>query len=468
MKRIIFFIFLIISHISYAQNVGIGTNTPEQKLDINGAVKIGNADANRPGTIRYNNETFEGGNGTNWKSLEGLPSKSIIIAQAPDTAFLKTLGFSVIKTMDIWDTLNIQTTTNFTGSWQKGFPVGSGSIPTPTTISESSGSLETVFYNDKLIYLSSDGFLYAYNINSQQWNKLPNKCPLLSVGSLAISGFGVTLVGDEIYVTGGYIFAPPSSGTIQSGAKYNLITNTWLAIADLPVTSYMHFTSAIGTDIYLINGRANTTSFTTNKMYKYDTKANKWSSDLFAGSRPMPLNYIESGDATTWKNKIIFPYLTLWKKNNNYHIPTNVYDPLTNIIEEIPNPLVWPYDAEIQFWEPRITQYNDKLYITGRILDTTKLGTCLISDFSNVPSNYECMMNVYFEVDLNTGIATQMNSCNIMKDDISSLQYNPTNKLIYALGSNTANSSIFDRRGSVPCSAIEKRYKGYWSYMKKN
>ena len=467
MKRIIFFIFLIISHISNAQNVGIGTNTPEQKLDINGAVKIGNADANRPGTIRYNNETFEGGNGTNWKSLEGLPSKSIIIAQAPDTAYLKTLGFSVIKTMDIWDTIKVNNTTNFVGTWQKGFPVGSGSIPTPT-ISESTGSQETIYYNDKFIYLSSDGFLYAYNTNSQQWNKLPNKCPLLSVGSFAISGFGVTLVGDEIYVTGGYRFAPPSSATIQSGAKYNLITNTWSAIADLPVTSYNHFTAAIGTDIYLFNGRPEITSYTTSRIYVYDTKKNKWSSNLYSSSTPIQINSLQPGNVSTWNNKIVIPYLTLWKKNNNYHIPTSVYDPLTNTIEDIPNPLVLPYDDTIQFWEPRITQYNDKLYFTGRILDTTKLEPCPIYDYSNVPSNYECMMNVYFEVDLNTGISTQMNSCNITKDDISSLQYNPTNKLIYALGSNTANSSIFDRRGSVPCSAIEKRYKGFWSYMKKN
>ncbi len=56
-----------------AQNVGIGTDNPSQKLEVNGAVKIGNTTVNTAGAIRWNNtkNDFEGYNGTAWVSLSG-------------------------------------------------------------------------------------------------------------------------------------------------------------------------------------------------------------------------------------------------------------------------------------------------------------------------------------------------------------------------------------------------------------
>lgn len=57
----------------HAQNVGIGTNNPVQKLDINGAIKIGSDGNTTPiaGSIRWNaaSQDFEGYNGSNWISL---------------------------------------------------------------------------------------------------------------------------------------------------------------------------------------------------------------------------------------------------------------------------------------------------------------------------------------------------------------------------------------------------------------
>jgi hypothetical protein len=62
-----------------AQNIGIGTNTPQQVLDVNGKLKISN-DTAAPvaGTIRYNQATsdFEGYNGTEWKSLTASASSA--------------------------------------------------------------------------------------------------------------------------------------------------------------------------------------------------------------------------------------------------------------------------------------------------------------------------------------------------------------------------------------------------------
>jgi hypothetical protein len=65
------FILLLIATNVNSQNVGIGTNSPTEKLDVNGAIKIGNTTNTAPGTIRWNevNKDFEGYNGIKWISL---------------------------------------------------------------------------------------------------------------------------------------------------------------------------------------------------------------------------------------------------------------------------------------------------------------------------------------------------------------------------------------------------------------
>jgi len=54
-------------------DVGIGTATPVEQLDVDGAIKLGTTTATNAGTIRYNpsNCDFEGYDGSNWISLTG-------------------------------------------------------------------------------------------------------------------------------------------------------------------------------------------------------------------------------------------------------------------------------------------------------------------------------------------------------------------------------------------------------------
>ena len=51
-------------------NVGIGTKTPQEKLDVNGGVKIGTTTNTNAGTIRWYNGHFQGYNGTVWVNLD--------------------------------------------------------------------------------------------------------------------------------------------------------------------------------------------------------------------------------------------------------------------------------------------------------------------------------------------------------------------------------------------------------------
>ena len=55
--------------ISQDGNVGIGATGPAEKLEVNGAIKIGTTSNTNAGTIRWTGTDFEGYTGSEWKSL---------------------------------------------------------------------------------------------------------------------------------------------------------------------------------------------------------------------------------------------------------------------------------------------------------------------------------------------------------------------------------------------------------------
>jgi hypothetical protein len=58
---------------SKGDKVGIGIKEPKEKLEVDGAVKVGdtNGPDATPGTIRFNNNAFEGRDGTSWVKFSG-------------------------------------------------------------------------------------------------------------------------------------------------------------------------------------------------------------------------------------------------------------------------------------------------------------------------------------------------------------------------------------------------------------
>ncbi len=50
-------------------DIGIGTTSPVEKLDVNGAVKIGTTSGTHTGTMRWTGTDFEGYNGSTWQSF---------------------------------------------------------------------------------------------------------------------------------------------------------------------------------------------------------------------------------------------------------------------------------------------------------------------------------------------------------------------------------------------------------------
>lgn len=436
-KKLHFLVLLLLPFFIKAQNVGIGVPVPLQKLDVNGAIKIGTSPTNQPGTIRYNGGNFEGGNGSSWKSFEALPSKAIILAQSPDTINLKAAGFSVLRVTELWDTAFIPFSTNYPGSWANGFPLSSN-----VTVPASNASLESVMYLNRFIYYGTDAYLYQYDITAQKWDRLGGISPLGIRSSC-----GVTLVGNEIFITGGWRYVFPNFVIYNSGAKFNLLTNTWSAIANIPVQNAYHATATIGTDIYLLNGSSTYTDGVgfnpSKKMYRYNTLTNTWSANLATATTP---DFLFSGQISSRNNKLI------WTNGRLIGIE---YDPITHT------------NTALSFTNPGLDFYvnnyiqivvADKLYVTGE--KTYDNSSTNLGEFKK--------LIVFYEIELanNTISPVQLNVCKIQQNPITTINYNSTSNRFYTL--NEVNESqIFNRSGSEACDLILV-LKGYWSYMKKN
>lgn len=58
-------------YIKQGGNVGLGLTNPLEKLEVNGAIRLGGTATNNIGTIRWNGVNFEGYDGVFWKTLDG-------------------------------------------------------------------------------------------------------------------------------------------------------------------------------------------------------------------------------------------------------------------------------------------------------------------------------------------------------------------------------------------------------------
>lgn len=440
------FLLLLLGNFLNAQNVGIGTISPAQKLEVDGAIKIGNTATNAPGTIRYQTGKFEAGDGSTWKALEGLPSKAIILAQEPDTASLKAAGFSVMRQLDIWDTSFVTVPTNFPGNWSQGFPLSTGTNPSAFN----SGS-ETVIANNKFIFYGTDARLHAYDITTQQWSVLPGTSPLG-----VRSSPGVTLVGNDIFVTGGTRFVNPNFVIYNTAAKYNLTTQVWTSIANMPVPNSYHMTVAIGNDVYMLNGASSFTNGVgynvAKKMYRYNTITNLWSADLSTASTP---EYLYQGQGAARNGKILYVSSII----NTNGLGVTDYDPVSQATSIVASSTGSPL-AQMKGYLASIK--GDKLYVIGFIDDTTNVNyNPLVS-----PQSYNDVVALHYVVNLSTGISTKLGVCNIEKKSIVTFQASPSSDINYAIAP-SGEYFMFNTVGSQACNTILRR-KGYWSYMKKN
>ena len=99
-------------------NVGIGISSPTEKLEVNGAIKIGNTTNTNAGTIRWTGSDFEGYTGTDWVSLTAGTGGATTFLQLTDTpSSYSGYGGYVVKVKADETGLEFGTVTGGTSYW---------------------------------------------------------------------------------------------------------------------------------------------------------------------------------------------------------------------------------------------------------------------------------------------------------------------------------------------------------------
>lgn len=301
--------------------VGIGTTTPAQLLDVNGAIEIGNTATNSAGAIRFNGINFEGNNGTNWKSFDLLPAGTIVVSTIyPNTALessgYKFLGnlFSSSQTMpvngvaaDTWlpisDSLGIYqgNRTHHSSVWTgtkmiawggtnalNPLGLNSGAIYDPVTNVWAGTSLinaPTIRYDHSAVWTNSEMIIWGgsgslgVNNTGGKYSPLSDTWTTTSTVNAPSARTKQSAVwsGTEMIVWGGN----DGASDVNTGSRYNPVTNTWTTMSTVNAPSSREAHSAVWSNSeMLVWGGGNFISITTytltNTGARYNPTTNTW------------------------------------------------------------------------------------------------------------------------------------------------------------------------------------------------
>lgn len=157
-------------------NVGIGQTSPAEKLDVNGAIKIGTTSASNAGTVRWTGADFEGFDGANWltftDSYNELHSQFVTISDygppqlevSSEVDEAVDQGIQVNTGLSRWQSF----TAGYTGKLttieidHDGVFIDNGSLK----IYAGEGTNGTLLHEQTIDDSNNDGRVAAYNLNS--------------------------------------------------------------------------------------------------------------------------------------------------------------------------------------------------------------------------------------------------------------------------------------------------------------
>ena len=274
MQRVCCIVALLLqSLLSVAQNTGIGTTTPVEKLEVNGAIKIGNSTGNNPGSVRYNNGSFQGRNDFLWDLL-GVPRHTLITVA--DTAGILGYGYSIYAKQ----TISIQPNFgSYPGRWLNQVFASSG-VPFAFQAGTWTGSEIMVYYNNHI---------YRLNPSAPSWTQsVLNTVP----GFVSRIDYSAVWTGTEMIIFGGV----NGLTALNDGVKYNPTTDKWTAIANSPVHRFGHSAIMNGNEMIVFGGDSVSSStgctgpgFSSNQIWKYNIVSNTWTGPIaVTGTVPSP------------------------------------------------------------------------------------------------------------------------------------------------------------------------------------
>lgn len=305
--------------VTAAGNIGIGTSTPAQKLEVLGGIKIGNTTTNVEGSIRYNNSRFEGHTTNNWVSFDQLPIGTLVASRFFPNFDLEDQGYifrGVINDIGIMEVQQGVAADSWLPTSLKNLVQPEGSAPRPavytgteeliwggvfvgyrydparntwsliTTANEPvRRTLHTAVWtgtemiiwgglrNSTGIYLNTGG---RYNPVGDSWTATTTtNAPTSRNGHTAI------WTGTEMIIWGGIDGGVP----VNTGARYNPATNTWttMTTSNAPVGRENHTVVWTGTQM-IIWGGVDVNGSLLNSGAKYNPATNTWTTISLAGA----------------------------------------------------------------------------------------------------------------------------------------------------------------------------------------
>jgi N-acetylneuraminic acid mutarotase len=239
----------LITFFSFAQNVGIGTTNPQQKLHVAGNVRI-DALAGTAGILKYNsngdlvplansgnsNEALLG-NGT-WGNINGtVPAGTIVATENYNDALLMSKGFTLLGNIPGFYKYINSSYTAAANSWAVTYYKGNILKYTPPLFDPN----HLIVWADTVTYVYSEDVLYAYNPVADTWRLVTTNTSSYS----ASPSSKMVWTGTELIVFGGYY-----TNATNNGFRYNPATNIWSGIPTINQPL-----SRIEFAMHFINGR---------------------------------------------------------------------------------------------------------------------------------------------------------------------------------------------------------------------
>ncbi|MBU3715084.1 MAG: hypothetical protein FGM46_09085 [Ferruginibacter sp.] len=342
------FLFFLLPVLLMAQNVGIGTSLPVERLEVNGGIKIGSTTSSNSGTIRFDGGKFEGNNNSNQWTPLGVPSGALIMAQ--DTGSLLQKGFFLLGRQE----MNIQYKIgNFPGNWNP-FKSVVGGAYFGSTIGVWTGSLVLVYYNN-----------YVYRLDLT--TNIFTKSSLNTVaGFQPRTGYNAVWTGRFMIISGGA--STTGATAYNDGVKYDPSTDTWSSIAAAPVKRLFSSSVWTGTDMLIFGGDSVSSAstpfctgrgFSSNQIYKYNLASNSWTKPTVTGTIPSA----RAKGVASWTGAEMLVYggerTTDGTCNGSYLGLSDLYsfNPVTN---------TWTQKASDQTFNSSVGAWDgSKLYVWG-------------------------------------------------------------------------------------------------------
>ena len=209
---------------------------------------------------------------------------------------------------------------SFSQSWVQLKDIGanvsgtaSASPPVQNALSLSANGKIFVIGNITFTGSTTSAVLWEYNPAGDTWTE---KSVYPGTGTSYICGF---TIGNFLYVGCGL------GGTLQATSdffRYNIITNSWTAITNIPVPRIMGTGFAIGSKGYITGGESNTMGSYLGDFWEYDTTSNIWTqkANFPDTARALSLSFSAGG----------FGFVGLGYYNNKWLNDFYKYNPATD------------------------------------------------------------------------------------------------------------------------------------------